>query len=155
MGLNDGPAFPTFRRRTLMLVNRSIPQTTVIPELAYPDVRRAAAWLCDAFGFSVRIFIGNHRVQINVGDGAMVVTEQKTTGPQRNSGISVMVRVPDVDEHHERARRHGAVILRPPQDYPYGERQYSAEDVNGYIWTFSESIADVQPEDWGGESVQL
>ena len=98
-----------------MLPNRSIPQCTVIPQLAYPDVRRAAAWLCDAFGFSVRIFIGDHRVQLNVGDGAMVVTEQKTPGPQRNSGASVMVRVADADDHHERARRHGAVILRPPQ----------------------------------------
>jgi uncharacterized glyoxalase superfamily protein PhnB len=138
-----------------MLANRSIPQCTVIPQLAYPDVRRAAAWLCDAFGFSVRIFIGDHRVQLNVGDGAMVVTEQKTPGPQRSSGISVMVRVTDADAHHERARRHGAVILRPPEDYAYGERQYSAEDLNGYVWTFSESIADVEPEDWGGEPVQV
>jgi len=138
-----------------MIPNRSVPQSTVIPQLAYPDVRRAAAWLCDAFGFRVRIFIGDHRVQLHIGDGAMVVTEQKTPGPQRNSGASVMVRVEDVDQHHERARRHGTVILRPPQDYPYGERQYSAEDLNGYIWTFTESIADVKPEDWGGESVEL
>jgi len=138
-----------------MIPNRSVPQCTVIPQLAYPDVRRATAWLCDAFGFRVRLFIGDHRVQLHIGEGAMVVTEQKTPGSQRSSGASVMVRVGDVDEHHERARRHGAVILRPPQDYPYGERQYSAEDVNGYVWTFTESIADVKPEDWGGESVEL
>jgi len=35
-----------------MLSNRSIPRATVIPVLAYPDVNQAAAWLCDAFGFS-------------------------------------------------------------------------------------------------------
>ena len=138
-----------------MIANRSIPKSTVIPQLAYPDVRQAAAWLCDAFGFRVRIFIGDHRVQLNVGDGAMVVMEQKTPGPQKNCGASLMVRVKDVDEHQERARRHGAVILRPAQDYPYGERQYSAEDINGYVWTFTQSIADVKPEDWGGESVEL
>jgi uncharacterized glyoxalase superfamily protein PhnB len=138
-----------------MIPNRSVPQSTVIPQLAYPDVRRAAAWLCDAFGFRVRIFIGDHRVQMHIGDGAMVVTEQKTLGPQKNSGASLMIRVEDVDEHHERARRYGAVIIRPPQDYPYGERQYSAEDFNGYVWTFTESIADVKPEDWGGEPVEL
>ena len=33
-----------------MIPNRSVPQNDVIPQLAYPDVRRAAAWLCDAFG---------------------------------------------------------------------------------------------------------
>jgi uncharacterized glyoxalase superfamily protein PhnB len=40
-----------------------------------------------------------------------------------------MVKVDDVDAHHERARQHGAVILSAPTDYPYGERQYSAEDL--------------------------
>jgi uncharacterized glyoxalase superfamily protein PhnB len=138
-----------------MLRNRSVPQSTVIPQVSYPDVRAAAAWLCDPFGFRVRLFIGNHRVQMHIGDGAMVVTEQKALGRQTNCGVSVMVRVENVHAHHERAQRHGAAIVRPPQDYPYGERQYSAEDFNGYVWTFTQSIADSRPEDWGGESVEL
>jgi uncharacterized glyoxalase superfamily protein PhnB len=137
-----------------MIANRSIPRSSVIPELAYPDVRGAAAWLCDAFGFSVRILIGNHRAQLNVGDGAMVVTEQSSDA-KKKGGMSVMVRVPNVDQHHEHAKQHGALILRSPKDYPYGERQYSAEDFNGYVWTFSQSIADVRPEDWGGEPGEL
>jgi hypothetical protein len=37
-------------------------------------------------------------------------------------------------------------------DYPYGERQYTAEDLGGHRWTFSQSIADVAPEEWGGLS---
>jgi len=53
-----------------MLANRSIPRCTVIPELAYPDIGEAIDWLCDAFGFSLRLRIGNHRAQLNVGDGA-------------------------------------------------------------------------------------
>lgn len=135
-----------------MIANRSVPPCTVIPQLPYPDVRGAAAWLCDAFGFSVRIMIGNHRAQLNVGDGAMVVTEQSRSG---KSNGSVMVRVEDVNSHHEHAKQHGAIIVRAPQDYPYGERQYSAEDFNGYVWTFTQSIADVKPEDWGGEPGKL
>jgi uncharacterized glyoxalase superfamily protein PhnB len=135
-----------------MMANRSVPQCTVIPELPYPDVRGAAAWLCDAFGFSVRIMIGNHRAQLNIGDGAMVVTEQSRSG---KSNGSMMVRVEDVNQHHDHAKQHGALIVRPPKDHPYGERQYSAEDFNGYVWTFTQSIADVNPEDWGGESGKL
>lgn len=135
-----------------MIANRSVPKCTVIPELPYPDVRGAAAWLCDAFGFNVRIMIGNHRAQLNVGDGAMVVTEQSRSG---KSNGSVLVRVESVDSHHEHAKKHGARIVRAPKDYPYGERQYSAEDFNGYVWTFTQSIADVKPEDWGGESGKL
>ena len=38
----------------------------------------------------------------------------------------------------------------PPTDFPYGERQYTAIDYSGRAWTFSESIADVDPRDWGG-----
>ena len=37
----------------------------------------------------------------------------------------------------------------------YGERQHSVVDPAGHSWTFSESIADVAPEDWGGTSVDL
>ena len=35
------------------------------------------------------------------------------------------------------------------------ERQYSAEDPGGHIWTFSESIADVDPAElgWNPEGV--
>ena len=63
-----------------------------------------------------------------------------------------MVRVDDVDRHHERAKQRGARIARPPADYPYGERQYTAEDFAGRRWTVSQSIADVAPEEWGGMS---
>jgi uncharacterized glyoxalase superfamily protein PhnB len=59
------------------------------------------------------------------------------------------VRVEDVDSHFEQARDFGARILSPPTDYPFGERQYTAEDLAGHRWTFSESISDVDPEDWG------
>ena len=50
--------------------NRSIPQSTVIPVLIYPDVRAAVAWLSDAFGFAERVQIGeDHRSQMSFGDG--------------------------------------------------------------------------------------
>jgi uncharacterized glyoxalase superfamily protein PhnB len=38
----------------------------------------------------------------------------------------------------------------PPADYPYGERQYTAIDPAGHTWTFSQTIKDVDPADWGG-----
>ena len=54
---------------------------------------------------------------------------------------------------HERLRigkKHGARVLQPPTDPPYGEGQYTAADLGGHLWTFSESIADVDPALWGG-----
>jgi uncharacterized glyoxalase superfamily protein PhnB len=138
-----------------MLVNRSMPTSTVIPVLVYDDVGEAIEWLCEAFGFTERWRAGNHRAQLAVGDGAVALTEQgggRGASRPAELGDSVMVRVDDADGHHDRARQHGARILQPPADYPYGERQYTAEDLAGRRWTFSQSIADVAPEDWGGRS---
>ena len=137
-----------------MLDNRSCPKCTVIPELAYPDIGKAVDWLCDAFSFTLRLRIANHRAQMNVGDGALVLTELPE-GQRCDIGHSVMVRVENVDAHHQRAVQHGARILRQPADHPYGERQYSVEDLAGRRWTFSQSIADVDPAAWGGTAGEL
>src|SRR5262249_29704969 len=128
-----------------MIENRSIPRATVIPELPYDDIGKAIDWLCDAFGFTLRLRIADHRAQLNVGEsGAVVLIEGSGKG-------FVLVRVDDVHAHHERAKARGAQIVRPPADHPYGERQYTAQDPGGHVWTFSQSIADVDPLSWGGE----
>lgn len=147
-----------------MLANRSMPGCSVIPELVYEDVGEAVEWLCGAFGFRERWRAGDHRAQLAFGDGSIAVTEQRTgqgwsdvaddaeLRPPRPGEVThaVMVRVEDADAHCERARQGGAKILHEPTDYPYGERQYTAEDFSGRRWTFSQSIADVAPEEWGG-----
>ncbi len=135
-----------------MLSNRSMPRSTVLPELAYPKIGEAIERLCEAFGFTVRIRMGDHRAQLNVGDGAVILIETEGNVSLRTS---VMVRVEGVDAHYEHARRRGVQIVREPTDYPYGERQYNAEDFAGHHWCFSQSIADVDPKDWGGSPGQL
>ena len=129
-----------------VIPNRSVPDAQVIPELPYDDVGKASEWLCAAFGFKERLRIGDHRVQLVFGDGAVIAIQR---GDEASVG-SVLVRVEDANSHHERAAGYGARIVRPPEDYPYGERQYTAEDLGGHRWTFSESIADVDPASWGG-----
>jgi len=131
-----------------VIPNRSVPAASVIPELAYADVAEAAEWLCAAFGFRERLRIGNHRVQLVYGNGALIVIE----GEGRST---LLVRVDDADAHCAQAEQHGARILSPPADFPYGERQYNAEDIGGHRWTFSQSIADVDPASWGGTPIDL
>lgn len=135
-----------------MLANRSVPPCTVIPQILYSDVTTAADWLCAAFGFTVRLRIGNHRIQMKVGDGCLILAEGVVPDAQ---GQRVMIRVADAVAHCERARQHGVEIFRAPADYPYGERQYSALDFAGYRWDFTQSIADVDPVAWGGTPVDL
>jgi uncharacterized glyoxalase superfamily protein PhnB len=123
-----------------------MPPSVVIPELPYSDVREAVEWLCRSFGFVERLQIGNHRAQLLFGNGSVIVTQRGNS----DSVASILVRVDDVDAHFEHAKRSGARIINPPADYPYGERQYVAEDLGGHRWTFSQTIADIDPKTWGG-----
>jgi len=128
-----------------------MPPAAVIPVLGYDDVGQAIDWLCDTFGFTERWRAGSHRAQLAFDNGAVVVTERRLVpGP-----VSLLVRVDDADSHHAHAVARGAQIISPPEDHFYGERQCSVVDPGGHSWTFSESIADVAPEDWGGVSTEL
>jgi uncharacterized glyoxalase superfamily protein PhnB len=140
-----------------VIANRSVPPASVIPELAYRDVLEASAWLCNAFGFTERLRIGTHRVQLVFGNGAMVVTELGENAPPEadRATHAMLVRVEDAQRHHDQAARAGAKILDAPTDFPYGERQYNAEDLGGHRWTFSQSIADVDPLTWGGTPIDI
>jgi uncharacterized glyoxalase superfamily protein PhnB len=142
-----------------MKPNRSMPSAVVIPVLIYPDVREAVAWLTDAFGFVERLQIGeSHRSQMSVGDGgALIIGDVRDERrPPRPGEVthSVTVRVDDVHAHCERARAHGARIVMEPVDFEYGERQYTVEDPAGHRWTFSETLDDVDPAEWGGTLVR-
>ena len=137
-----------------MRPNRSVPPSAVIPTLAVPDVVAATDWLCAAFGFRVRLRIGSHRAQLMAGDGAVILTELPARVPVV-ADHGVLVRVDDADAHHARAAAAGAVIVRPPETYPYGERQYVARDPDGHAWTFSESVADADPAAWGATDIHL
>jgi uncharacterized glyoxalase superfamily protein PhnB len=132
-------------------VNRTMPSCTIIPVLVYSDVTEAMRWLCNVFGLAERWHAGDHRAQLALGDGTVAITEPRTS--QALTGhVSLVVRVNDADAHCRQARERGATIVAEPRDYPYGERQYTAEDLGGHHWCFSQSIADVAPEDWGGTS---
>ena len=105
------------------------------------------AWLSAAFGFIERLQIGeNHRSQLSVGDGAVIVGDVRLDRhPPRPGEVthSVLVRVDDAKRHCEQARSNGAHIVTEPTDFEYGERQYTAEDLAGHQWTFSETLDDV------------
>jgi predicted enzyme related to lactoylglutathione lyase len=149
--VQHGDHAPAQDEPTASIENRTMPACTVIPELVYDDVTEAIEWLCNTFGMVERWRAGDHRAQLSIGGCTVAITEPRTSkvlaGPR-----SLLVRVPDAGTHHEQARARGAHIIAAPRDFPYGERQYTAEDLGGHHWTFSQSIADVAPEEWGGVS---
>jgi uncharacterized glyoxalase superfamily protein PhnB len=145
-----------------MVANRSAPPGTMVPILCYDDTRAAIEWLSRVFGFRESLRWGsseNPDAELDIGDGAIFVrgprrsvevTERVLRPPVASEAShSIMVAVDDVDKHHERAVAEGASLHRELQTYPViGERQYSVEDLGGHLWTFTQSVADVDPRDW-------
>ena len=139
------------------LRNPSVPPAWVVPVLTYDDVDAAVDWLVRVLGFAERVRIGDHRAQLAYGDGAVIVadaTHGRGVLPQDAPvNQSLLVRVDDIDGHHRAALAAGGQIRSEPADQPFGERQYSVIDPGGHLWTFTESIAELRPEDWGGTTV--
>jgi uncharacterized glyoxalase superfamily protein PhnB len=143
---------------THVLTNRSSPAATVTPVLVYPDVRAAVAWLEAAFGFEERVRIGAaHRAQLSAGeDGAVVVADAHGDHVAPTAGKVthvVKVRVPDVDVAFVRAREAGARAVAEPTSFEYGERSCTLEDLAGHRWELTQTLRDVEPEEWGGVTV--
>jgi uncharacterized glyoxalase superfamily protein PhnB len=138
----------------IMRPNRSIPNAAVIPELAYAEVASAAKWLCEHFGFQERLRIADHRMQLNVGEGAVIVTQSESASSEMDTAHSVLVRIENIDAHYAKVVSKGVRIIHPIKSHPYGERQYTAQDFAGHVWRFSQTLEDVDPASWGGILVQ-
>jgi uncharacterized glyoxalase superfamily protein PhnB len=156
-----------------MITNRSAPNGTIVPSLIYSDLAKAIQWLCDVFGFTERLRVNGAdgtvgHAQLAIGMGGILLGTRRTGQspgtpdraefrPPRPDEVSqvLSIHIDNVDAHHERAKARGARILLPPQTHVYGERQYSAEDLEGHRWTFSQSVADIAPEQWGATAAAL
>ncbi len=55
-------------------------------------------------------------------------------------GIGIYLYVPDLDMHHLKSSNCGADILSEPMDTFWGDRIYTARDLDGYVWTFAEKL---------------
>jgi uncharacterized glyoxalase superfamily protein PhnB len=138
---------------------------TVVPFIAYEDAAAAIDWLTRAFGFreneQARMTGDDGTIghaELDVGDGSVVYLATPSPhyeGPKRHRAHCAaaaswqdnpwvidgyLVQVDDVDAHHARAVAAGATVLRPPENVAaVGLRLWSAEDVEGHRWMFTQS----------------
>lgn len=128
--------------------------------LYYEDAAKAIDWLCEAFGFEVRLKIEGdggriEHSELTYGEGLVMVGEAsgKDRYPQRRApsqiaGVNtqnMMVYVDDVEAHCAHARASGAKIHAEPTTTDYGEeywtdRGYECEDVGGHRWWFYQRL---------------
>ena len=132
--------------------------STVTPYLLYEDAAAAVEWLIATFGFRERLRYTEPtgrvtHAELTFADGVVMLGEpgKGYENPKRASHFNgmVVVEVEDLDAHHTMAVSGGATIVTEPEDTPYGIRRYRAADPEGHEWEFTQTVADVQPEDWG------
>jgi uncharacterized glyoxalase superfamily protein PhnB len=133
--------------------------------LCYRDAAAAIDWLCDAFGFSVRLKVQGEGGRIEhselvYGEGLVMVGQElaeaerpwKRTmrSPKSVNGANtqtLMLFVDDVDAHCAHARSRGARIVEEPATHDYGEdywtdRSYGALDPEGHLWWITQRLRD-------------
>ncbi len=130
----------------------------ITPYLYYEDVAGALEWLARTFGFRERaeetLRSPDGKVihsAMELDDGLIMLgTPENFENPKRHGKLNqiLYVYVDDVDKHLEHAREAGANILSGPEDMFYGDRRYSAEDLEGHHWCFAQHVRDVAPQDW-------
>ena len=65
----------------------------------------------------------------------------------------IKVRVRDVDSAFARACEQGARLVEALTTWEYGERSGVIEDLGGHRWELTQTVRDVEPEEWGGTTV--
>lgn len=129
--------------------------------LYYEDPRAAIEWLCNAFGFEVRLLVEGdggriEHSELTFGEGLIMVAgvEKAEKFPYMRSPGQVggantqnmMVYVDDVEAHCARARAAGAAIVAGPETHDYGaeywtDRGYECRDAGGHHWWFYQRLA--------------
>jgi len=74
------------------------------------------------------------------------VKSPQSVGGANTQGIHVRIDG-DLDAHCARARAAGARITREPEDQFYGDRTYSAVDLEGHAWSFAKPIQQMSLDD--------
>ena len=129
--------------------------------LYYQEAAKAIDWLCEAFGFEVRLKVEGEGGRIEhselvfgeavlmVGDETVQKEKDRPAKSPREIGgantASVMLYVDDAAAHCERARKAGATITYEPKVSDYGEdywadKSYQAQDLEGHRWWFCERV---------------
>jgi uncharacterized glyoxalase superfamily protein PhnB len=125
-------------------------RSTIIPGHRYRNAPAAIDWLCRVFGFERRaVYAGEgdviHHAELTLGGGMIMLGTGKDDEFSRNfkspnelGGVEtrgVYLVVADADAAHARAVAAGGTIIRPLQETPYGSREFTVRDPEGYSWS--------------------
>jgi uncharacterized glyoxalase superfamily protein PhnB len=102
----------------------------VVPILTVRDMAASIGYYVDKLGFTKKWEWGEPP------DFACVARDEVelflSLNPQGAAPAWLSIFVQDVDALHEAYRKSGAIISRPPTEYPWGMREMAVEDLDGH-----------------------
>ncbi len=113
--------------------------TTTVPVLPVSDLVRAVAWY-ERVGFSVRVLFEGYAI-LGLDGAELHLNEVPTLPPAGESVSGAYLRVADADAVHAHWSAMGAPTIAPPEDQPYGIREFATEDLDGNLWRVGAPIA--------------
>ena len=116
---------------------------SIFPILETRDVARTLDLYCNWLGFQR---VGNPDEEASgmyaVHSGsvylAFIHSGTVTPGVLPGRGVRFYLEVDDVEERHGLAQQAGFRMVEPLQDKPYGMREFTIQDPNGYLLTFAQ-----------------
>ncbi len=133
---------------------------SISSSLFYQNPKAAIEFLRDAFGFELTFLLEDENgnlahSQMSWGDGMIMVGTEwsdnhkspKSIGGKCTQTCHIQMNA-GIDAHCETARKAGAEIIQEPETQFYGDRTYRARDPEGHIWTFSQTVKEMTPDEW-------
>ncbi len=113
-----------------------------VPVLAVDDLDQAIAFYQHRLGFDLVWTWGEPAtVAAVVRDDVEVNLARRGVNGSRGAS-SVYLRLTDVDEFYAECERRGASPAGPPEDQPYGMREFSLIDSSGNKLSFGEAVVE-------------
>lgn len=106
--------------------------------LSVSDVSAAADFYSNKLGFVLAFSEGDPLTFAGVNLGHVQIFLNK--GTPAPHGCSVYFVIGNADELYEFHRTNGVTIVEVPQDQPYGLRDYTVRDLDGYALNFGHRL---------------
>jgi catechol 2,3-dioxygenase-like lactoylglutathione lyase family enzyme len=101
------------------------------------DVMESAAYYRDKLGFDVAFEYGEPTFYVGLCSGEVtlhLIAANQTPRQPGHGAVSIIV--DDVDALHADLMKRGAKVLKAPQDYDYGLRDFDVVDLDGNMIFF-------------------
>ena len=134
-------------------------RSTLLSALCYRDPKAALKALEAAFGFELVMLIedGEGKLvhsEMRCGDTLIMIGNEWTDdhrspasiGGKNTQTVHIHIET-DIDAHCARARSAGFEVIAEPETQFYGDRTYRCSDLEGHIWTVSQTVEAVSREE--------